>query len=411
MLKNKIPVHFALTGLVALLALAVPMIGQAQEDEPPHGNANCLMCHSDPDFVGHLPSGESLSLYVDPSEYYQSVHASAGLECLACHVDQQNYPHGETVQLGCTKCHSEITDDVGINAITYKPLDVTLAYDDKRQVSITLNEECRLCHEEKFDEAVDSAHSRVLDAGNRLAPICVDCHGSHDIVSPDEPRVKISQTCSGCHLSVYTTYQSSIHGEALEEEGNLDVPTCVDCHGVHNVIGPREPEFRDSTIAICGACHSNEERMGKYDISTAVFDTYLDDFHGRSVDFFRRENPAQPSNKATCFDCHGVHNIRSPEDSYSTVYPDNLQKTCQQCHEDASITFPLAWLGHYAPSWERTPVLYAVDKGYQVLVPTIVGGMLVYVALDAKKHFFTGEAKKKKKDKYIEVEESVEDDE
>ncbi len=355
--------------------------------EPPHGNANCLMCHSDPVFTGNLPSGETVSLYVNPGEYFNSVHANAGLECLACHTGQKEYPHGES-QLSCTKCHGDLsTLEEQAQDVEYQPLSVKLNYPDAREITLVFNEECRLCHEEKFAEAVDSAHSHVLEGGNRFAPVCVDCHGSHDVTPPDEPRAKISQTCAECHLSVYTTYQSSIHGEALEENGNPDVPTCVECHGVHSVSGPREPEFRDQMIAVCGSCHSDEERMSKYGISTAVFQTYLDDFHGRTVNFFRQQNPRQPSNKATCFDCHGIHNIRSPDDALSTVYPDNLQGTCQQCHEDASITFPQAWLGHYAPEWGRTPVLYAVNLGYQILVPTILTGFIGYIALDARKRW------------------------
>ncbi len=373
---------YAVVGIVTLLGLGLPGVVRAQGEtppEPPHGNANCLMCHTDPVFTGNLPSGETVSLYIDPGEYYRSVHAEAGLECLACHTGQKEYPHGEA-QVSCMRCHSDPA--AASEQAEYKPLSVQLDYPDARELTLVFNAECRRCHEEQFAEAVDSAHSRVLEGGNRFAPVCVDCHGSHNITSPNQPRSKVSETCASCHLSVYTTYRSSVHGAALDE-GNPDVPSCVECHGVHSVSGPREPEFRDQMIAVCGGCHADEERMSKYGISTAVFDTYLDDFHGRTVNFFRQQNPNQPSNKATCFDCHGIHNIRRPEDERSTVYPANLQGTCQQCHEDASITFPQAWLGHYVPSWERTPVLYAVNVAYQVLIPVVLGGCIGYIALDA----------------------------
>ncbi len=389
--------------IVALLATVPALAAPGRQDNPPptprpgvqeHSNANCLMCHADPDFTGVFENGEEISLYVDPSIYYRSVHSDAGLECLACHTDQRDYPHRETEQVTCTTCHGILGGD---EDTTYKPLDsLKLAYTDKRSFVLQATEGCRACHDEYFEESVDSAHARVLAGGNPNAPVCVDCHGSHGITPPDEPRARISETCADCHLSVYTTYRTSVHGEALNEESNPDVPTCVDCHGVHNVVGPRDPNFRNDTIVICGSCHADEERMAKYGISTAVFETYLDDFHGRTVNFFRRKKENYPSNKATCFDCHGIHNIRSPEDPLSTVYPENLQETCEQCHPDASVTFPEAWLSHYIPSWEKTPALYVVNTAYKLLVPGVVGFFLVYIALDANKRFNIRPGKRKK---------------
>ncbi len=262
-----------------------------------------------------------------------------------------------------------------------------LSHPDARTLGLEANEECRSCHSENFEESVDSAHAKVLAGGNPNAPVCIDCHGSHDITPPGQPRSKISETCADCHQSVYTTYRTSVHGTALENEGNPDVPTCVDCHGVHNVVGPRDPNFRNDTISICGSCHADEERMEKYGISTDVFQTYLSDFHGRTVNFFRSKSDNYPSNKATCFDCHGIHNIRRHDDPLSTVYPENLQHTCQQCHADANITFPDAWLSHYSPTWERTPVLYGVNVVYAYMIPGVIGFFVFYIGLDVRKRY------------------------
>ena len=356
----------------------------SMSEQEEHGDTNCLMCHFDPDFSGHLPDGDVASLYIEPGVFYRSVHAEAGLECLACHVDQKAYPHQASGQISCQDCHEDLDETENAQ---YRPISVELNYPDKRAITLTLNENCRPCHEENFEESVDSAHVRVQEGGNRYAPVCVDCHGSHDITPPDQPRTKISETCASCHQAVYTTYQASIHGAALEKESNPDVPTCVDCHGVHSVRGPRDPNFHNDMIAVCGGCHAEEERMEKYDISTNVFDTYLDDFHGRTVNFFRDTSDNAPSNKATCFDCHGIHNIRPADDPASTVYPDNLQGTCQQCHADAGITFPQAWLSHYIPTWEKTPALYGVNLVYSYAVPGLVGGFMLYIALDARRRF------------------------
>jgi len=323
-------------------------------------------------------------LYVDSSEFERSVHGPAGLECLACHTKISRYPHHEEKQVTCVTCHPEEggTADAGDT-----PVRVQLSYADRREMTLSINEDCRSCHEEEFAVAGDSAHVRVLKGGNRDAPVCIDCHGSHNITPPGEPRAKISHTCGECHGAVYSTYRTSIHGAALDEESNLDVPTCIDCHGVHSVRGPRDTAYRNDSITICGGCHANREMMDTYGISTDVFETYLDDFHGRTVDLFRRQDAGNPSNKAVCFDCHGIHNIRPVDDPLSTIYPTNLQHTCQQCHEDANITFPKAWVSHYLPTWQDTPALYAINTIYQLLIPLTIGGFMLYIGLDARKRW------------------------
>ncbi len=396
---------FALSGNYFLSRADTHPSSLAQEEA--NRDADCLMCHADHNFKGSFQNGDLASLYVDRGEYGQSVHSAAGLECLACHTNISQYPHHKEEQITCISCHPA---QGGTSKSADTILRVTLIYQDRRDMTLTINEACRTCHEKEFAVANDSAHMRMLKDGNRDAPVCVDCHGSHNISKAGEPRANVSHMCGTCHRAVYSTYRTSVHGEALDDESNPDVPTCTDCHGVHSVRGPRDASFRNDSIAICGKCHANEALMKKYNISTAVFQTYLDDFHGRTVNLFRREDARNPSNKAVCYDCHGIHNIRRPDDPLSTVYPTNLQHTCQQCHSDANIRFPEAWLGHYLPTWENTPVLFIVNLAYKdVLIPFTMGGFLLYIGLDAHKrwadkrrkiHQAVEEAKKALKDDY-----------
>jgi hypothetical protein len=44
-----------------------------------HGDTNCLMCHFDPDFSGHLGDGSTISLYIDPGIYYLLIYRSGNL--------------------------------------------------------------------------------------------------------------------------------------------------------------------------------------------------------------------------------------------------------------------------------------------------------------------------------------------
>ena len=100
---------------------------------------------------------------------------------------------------------------------------------------------------------------------------------------------------------------------------------------------------------------------------------------------FARQSPDAPSNKAVCYDCHGVHDIRSVNDPQSHVIKANLVKTCQRCHPGADVSFIGAWIGHYRPSPQHNPITYYVELFYRLAIPGILGFMLVLVLLDAQK--------------------------
>jgi hypothetical protein len=93
-----------------------------------------------------------------------------------------------------------------------------------------------------------------------------------------------------------------------------------------------------------------------------------------------------PTNKPVCYDCHGVHNMLSPEDPASQVYRTNLLHTCQKCHPDATQNFPATWLSHYEPNLQKYPVVYFVDLFYKIFIPAVLGFMGVYVVVDAGGH-------------------------
>lgn len=338
----------------------------------------CLMCHSYEGLKGVAENGDSVSLYVESNQAAASVHGQADLGCASCHADITGYPHGESGQIGCSQCHGNGGDYT-------LPVSVNLPYASGREMTLALNQTCRRCHEEQFTNTQDSAHAHVLESGNEEAPVCTDCHGSHGIQRPDQPVSQEALICAKCHEAVYSSYKTSVHGEAIAGGQNTDVPTCVNCHGVHNIKGPRDKSFRDDSIATCGGCHANRELMAKYGISAEVFDTYLDDFHGRTVNLTREEKGALPSNKAVCYDCHGIHNIHPPSDPESTVNPANLMKTCQQCHAEANSRFSSAWLGHKYPSFESAPALYGVTLFYKFMIPATLGFFAVYIALDWRK--------------------------
>jgi hypothetical protein len=166
-------------------------------------------------------------------------------------------------------------------------------------------------------------------------------------------------------------------------ESNPDVPTCIDCHGVHNIGDPTTTRFRLASPKMCADCHTDPRRMAKYGLSTQVLKTYVADFHGSTVTLFRKQHPDQQTNKPVCFDCHGVHNIPHTHDPEKGLrVKANLLTTCRKCHPQATTNFPDAWLSHYIPTPQRNPLVYWTGHFYRFLIPAVVGGMLLFVFTD-----------------------------
>lgn len=332
--------------LVLLLAPASPAMTQPSEQ-----SQACLACHGDRDLTVTLPSGEVQRLYVDYETFARSVHGNR-LSCTDCHTDMTEVPHAS------------------------RP------FKTSREFTIAYYEQCKRCHFANYTKTIDSVHYQSLARGDSTAPVCVDCHGAHTTTGAGQPRAEISRTCAKCHAGVSMTYAKSVHGHALISDGNIDVPVCTDCHRSHDIAGPREQQWRLGTPELCGNCHMNRALMAKYDLSVAVLDTYLDDFHGKTASLQRTEAGRDVGNlAAVCTDCHGVHDITKIDDPDSRVMRANLVKACQQCHTGATENFPAAWLSHYEPSWRRAPLVYGVKLFYSIIIPFMMFGLVLQILL------------------------------
>jgi predicted CXXCH cytochrome family protein len=279
-------------------------------------------------------------------------------------------------------CHTNISDyphpDVNVRKV--------------RDFSLSFYETCKRCHEEQYAKVQDSVHQRALDSGNQDAAICSDCHNPHTQVRitgqtsgelTNTARLRIPETCAKCHGIIYNTYKVSVHGKALTEESNVEVPTCIDCHGVHNIQSPTTATFRNSTPFLCAKCHTDSTIMDKYGISTNVLNSYVADFHGTTVKLFEEDFPGQPTNKPVCTDCHGVHDIAQVDTAATGIaLRENLLVKCQRCHPDATAHFSTAWMSHYEPSPEHYRIVYYVNLFYKFFIPTVLGGMVLFILTD-----------------------------
>ena len=333
------------------LLVAVAVHAQAPAQPKNEDTELCLSCHGDQQMSVSLPSGETRGLFLDKQVFAASVHGG---------------------KLGCTDCHTDITDVPHAS----KP------FRTKRDFTIAYYEACKRCHFANYSKTLDSVHYESIARGDRMAPTCVDCHGAHNVTRPNEPKAKISQTCASCHSGVSTTYAKSVHGRALMDKNNADVPTCTDCHRSHDIAGPHDPGWRLKSPALCASCHADENMMKKYGLSTNVMQTYLADFHGMTASLQERSGTAEGGRVAAlCIDCHGVHDITKTKGEGSQVMQANLVKTCQKCHEGATASFSAAWMSHYEPTLEKAPMVYAVRIGYMILIPFMIGGLVLQILL------------------------------
>ncbi len=172
-------------------------------------------------------------------------------------------------------------------------------------------------------------------------------------------------------------------------QGNADVATCVDCHSpdsnAHSVIRVLEynaPAFKKNIAQTCARCHDNEELMASYGIVEKVYESYMRSFHGKAMQLGTYE--ITQTDKATCTNCHGVHDIKSASDPSSPVAGlDNLASTCESCHPGAGVEFASGFLGHKEASPANVPAAYYTEKLFTILLITVLsfGALVVAAAL------------------------------
>ncbi len=324
----------------------------APVNKVPMSTDACLECHGQTEMYLPLPSGEQVDLHVDRILYRSSVHGRLGYACVQCHTDITEFPHRE------------------------------INYETARELTIEMSKACGSCHETELEEYSEGEHALFLEEGNENAAVCADCHGSHTTEQFSASRTAIPKACKQCHYEIYDTYAGSVHGDALFLEFNADVPTCVDCHNHHGNEGPAVKGFHLFSPQVCLKCHEDEQLMAKYNINPNVSETYFADFHGTTVRIFERVAPDQETNKPVCIDCHGVHNIKSPDNVDSTVFKQNLLGTCQRCHGDATENFDESWMNHYVPDPENYTIVFIVDLFYKIFIPGTLGLMAIFVVTD-----------------------------
>jgi len=335
--------------LFTILGVLIPLLPSFTETVSALENGDCLDCHGEKDLTV-VVGDKTISLYVDESGYALSIHGSNGITCTECHADVEKVPHQEKLN----------------------PVD------------------CSNCHDQTAESYNGSVHAGPMTASGAGAA-CKDCHGTHDILSSDNPRsrtypLNVPDTCGTCHNNeeivgpagaVYASYEAGQHGISTRK-GMVGAAICTDCHGTHAIFSatnPESPASQQHIVETCGKCHkgtvevfsqsihgmlwsegSDEGptckechdphqtlRVDKEDFLLGAvktcggchqedLETYRASYHGQITDlgFIRM---------AKCVDCHGAHDILPSDNPASLMSMDRRLDTCRKCHHNAEENF------------------------------------------------------------------------
>jgi len=273
----------------------------------------CADCHGTHDVMRTLSLGIDICAKCHSKEvadYRTSVHGKSRMKgdneaatCRSCHgtthsilskTDERSWTYPLNLPKTCAQCHS----------------DPELA----RRHNIPIAN--------VYELYIDSIHGRALtQSGLLVTATCSSCHGNHAILPPSDPksrvnRANIPETCGGCHAGILTTYRESIHGKKFAE-GNTKAPICIDCHTTHEIRRVAEEEWKAGVVKQCGTCHA--ESLAAYrdtfhgQVSALGFTRVArcSDCHGShnilpKSDSRSMVNPANRMN--TCRKCHKTAN-------------------------------------------------------------------------------------------------------
>jgi cytochrome b subunit of formate dehydrogenase/DnaJ-class molecular chaperone len=231
-----------------------------------------------------------------------------------------------------------------------------------------------------------SVHARGVAEGAHAAT-CSDCHGGHGIFPAGDPRStvfhqRVPATCAKCHGEISTAFAESVHGVAAAR-GVRQAPVCIDCHGEHKILGPQErgsPVYASNVPKMtCGRCHSDLRVTERFGLSTSAVSAFEDSFHGLA-------GRAGDATVANCSSCHGVHDILPSSNPKSHISPARLSETCGRCHPGAGENFAIGSV-HVLPEDQASahPATYWVRWTYLWLIGLTIGGMALHNVLDLRR--------------------------
>jgi hypothetical protein len=191
----------------------------------------CGSCHGDPELAKRhkIPVTNAYQLYMD------SIHGRALTKS------------GLLVAANCSSCHG-----------THRILPALNVESSVNRQNVPAT--CGQCHAGVLQIFEASIHGALAKAGDARAPVCNNCHTSHQIrrVEMESWKLDIVQECGSCHQESLRTYRDTFHGQ-VTALGFTRVARCSDCHGAHDILArsdPRSSVAPGRIVATCRKCHT-----------------------------------------------------------------------------------------------------------------------------------------------------------
>lgn len=232
-----------------------------------HGQANlqCVECHTDIDGYPHPPIEASTQRQFTLNHYQtcaqchrdkyestlDSVHQQAlaagnfnAAVCTDCHGAHVTRPPGQPrnqIAQTCRQCHTQVYD-------LYRQSVHGEALIGEGNPDVPV---CTNCH------GVHTIEGPSVDQRFRLfsPQICAQCHANAALMAQ-----------YGISTEVFDTYVSDFHGttvtlfQKVTPDQETNKPVCIDCHGVHDIAqvdDPDSPVIKENLVTTCRKCHPN----------------------------------------------------------------------------------------------------------------------------------------------------------
>lgn len=251
--------------------------------------AVCEKCHAD-----------KAKLLANSAHGHTDMQAGNRPNCLTCHGERL---HAISPTAGmkptqkdaaCRKCHQDVAANLTASVHGHagksaggsqscltchggNPHDVA----QMTQLNRTTKEAaCKTCHAKEASSLQHSVHDRP-DKVPGDHPTCLFCHNNnpHRIGKPAQlaPKEKVA-LCAQCHadakrmarygrVDAVTAYERTYHGRAITLFHHTKEATCVDCHGLHGIMDPQDPNSpvnQHHAAQICGKCHHGNNMIFAY---------------------------------------------------------------------------------------------------------------------------------------------------
>ncbi|MGA7646098.1 MAG: cytochrome b/b6 domain-containing protein [Terriglobales bacterium] len=395
-------------------------INPAKHAASAHAILSCKDCHTDIKEFPHpakIVKVRCATCHADEAKAFPaSAHSVLGESaCATCHGSVHELTTAETLMPGkCTECHAEEVTALASSihgqaakkgdpdapkcVSCHGPIHAVKASSEADSTVARKNmaDTCAKCHSDAgflsrhqipvahpADSYRLSVHGRAVALGKDAAT-CSSCHGTHDIFPATDARSKVNHwkvvgTCGQCHKEIAREFNESVHGEAVKD-GVRDAPVCIDCHGEHLIMDPKNPgsplNAENVSSQTCGRCHGDPRLAVRYDLPVDRLTSYADSYHGLAL----TEGKVTAAN---CASCHGVHSILRSSDPRSTVNKANLAKTCGVCHKGVvESKFAIGPVHVQTSTGKAHPVVEWIRWTYWTLIPMTLGFMILHNLID-----------------------------